>query len=270
MLFAPVVSYDSWGRPLSCTGSLASTLGAANPLRYRGYIYDGEYGFYYLQSRYYNPYWGRFISADNVLCKTGGLLTHNLYAYCLNNPINLTDPDGHDPDWILKVIDFLKECCGSEAAKLLGVTSKATNKYINGTVKPAIRKPVHRLANALRSDKMINGSAGNKVTTYHENIQSTIDDIEKQKIPGTNSNVVSWAQTGSDIVKGIWSPGTVLGEEIIGNATGRELVILETKGYASEIAGYQTRGAIYTDAFRGFKYDVGNWLDSLVGYKRIH
>jgi RHS repeat-associated protein len=61
-------TYDSWGKQLTCTGSLASTLGVANPLRYRGYIYDEETGLYYLQSRYYNPVLGRFISKDE---KTG-------------------------------------------------------------------------------------------------------------------------------------------------------------------------------------------------------
>ena len=39
-------AYDSWGKPLSTTGSLASTLGKDNPFRYRGYVYDEETGFY--------------------------------------------------------------------------------------------------------------------------------------------------------------------------------------------------------------------------------
>ena len=59
-------TYDAWGNPLTTTGSLATTLGAANPLRYRGYVYDTETGLYYLQSRYYNPGWGRFINADSL------------------------------------------------------------------------------------------------------------------------------------------------------------------------------------------------------------
>ena len=58
-------TYDAWGNPLSTSGTMASTLGSANPLRYRGYVYDTETGLYYLQSRYYNPTWGRFINADN-------------------------------------------------------------------------------------------------------------------------------------------------------------------------------------------------------------
>ena len=34
--------YDSWGKLLSTSGSLASTLGKNNPFRYRGYVYTGN------------------------------------------------------------------------------------------------------------------------------------------------------------------------------------------------------------------------------------
>lgn len=43
--------HDAWGKPLDCTGTMALTLGADNPFRYRGYVYDEETGLYYLQSR---------------------------------------------------------------------------------------------------------------------------------------------------------------------------------------------------------------------------
>ena len=48
-------TYDAWGNPLTQTGSLSSTLGTHNPLRYRGYVYDTETQLYYLLTRYYNP-----------------------------------------------------------------------------------------------------------------------------------------------------------------------------------------------------------------------
>ena len=83
--------YDSWGKLLSTSGSLASTLGKNNPFRYRGYVYDEDTGFYYLQSRYYDPSVGRFISADVLLSTGQGVLGHNAYAYCLNNPVNMGD-----------------------------------------------------------------------------------------------------------------------------------------------------------------------------------
>ncbi|WP_338032614.1 RHS repeat-associated core domain-containing protein [Clostridium manihotivorum] len=39
------------------------------------YRYDTETGLYYLQSRYYNPEWGRFINSDGVAGQTGELLS---------------------------------------------------------------------------------------------------------------------------------------------------------------------------------------------------
>ena len=82
--------YDAWGN-VSSSGRLAEI----NPLRYRGYYYDNETGFYYLQSRYYDPANRRFINAD-VYASTGqGFVGTNMFAYCVNNPVFLTDEDGN-------------------------------------------------------------------------------------------------------------------------------------------------------------------------------
>ena len=87
-------TYDAWGNILTTTGTLASTLGTHNPLRYRGYVYDLETGLYYLQSRYYNPEMGRFLNADALVSTGQGILGNNMFAYCLNNPVNLEDITG--------------------------------------------------------------------------------------------------------------------------------------------------------------------------------
>ena len=97
-------TYDSWGKQLSCTGTLATTLGALNPFRYRGYVYDEETQWYYLRSRYYDPETCRFISADVLLSTGQGVLGHNCYTYCNNNPINFFDNDGEIPEWVKKLI----------------------------------------------------------------------------------------------------------------------------------------------------------------------
>ena len=53
-----------------------------------------ETGLYYLQSRYYNPTWGRFINADALVSTGQGILGNNMFAYCLNNPANFLDSEG--------------------------------------------------------------------------------------------------------------------------------------------------------------------------------
>ena len=88
-------TYDAWGNILTTTGTMASTLGVHNPLRYRGYVYDPETGLYYLQSRYYNPALARFICADSLVSTGQGILGNNMFAYCLNNPVCYVDPNGN-------------------------------------------------------------------------------------------------------------------------------------------------------------------------------
>ena len=87
--------YDAWG---NCTvyDSSDAAIGDLNPLRYRGYYYDAETGFYYLQSRYYDPAICRFINADTfATTDANGFLSANMFAYCENNPIGNSDPDGY-------------------------------------------------------------------------------------------------------------------------------------------------------------------------------
>lgn len=99
-------TYDSYGNICSETGDMAYYV----KIRYRGYYYDNETGFYYLQSRYYDPSIGRFISADQPelipsLAMNIGQL--NLYAYCNNDPISYTDESG---EGIVAIIAVLVVC----------------------------------------------------------------------------------------------------------------------------------------------------------------
>ena len=87
--------YDAYGRVVSISDSLASTLGEENPFRYRSYYFDTESGYYYLQSRYYDPVTCRMINADSQI--NPGIHGNNMFAYCNNNPIMLVDRDGRLP-----------------------------------------------------------------------------------------------------------------------------------------------------------------------------
>ena len=95
-------TYDAWGKILTIKDGSnvdvpsSNTFHVANlnPYRYRGYIYDNETGFYYLQTRYYDPITGRFLNADDTQCIQSEVLSSNLYTYCLNNPISYVDYSG--------------------------------------------------------------------------------------------------------------------------------------------------------------------------------
>ena len=119
-------TYDSWGKVLTTTGSLATTLGENQPFRYRGYVYDNDTNLYYLQSRYYNPAIGRFISSDVYLSTGQGVLGHNSYAYCLNNPVNMVDTDGLKPVFTVEYSDQTYRSEGystlKEALLVAGIT----------------------------------------------------------------------------------------------------------------------------------------------------
>ena len=89
-------TYDAWGRLVGKDGTSSdyAQLEMNNPLLYRGYQYDYETGFYYLQSRYYDPSVGRFLNADSVLSIHPSSSECNLFRYCNNNPINRIDETG--------------------------------------------------------------------------------------------------------------------------------------------------------------------------------
>ena len=91
-------SYDAWGKLIETTGSEADFIDKLNPFLYRGYYYDAETGLYYLGGRYYDPVTGRFLNADDtdiLGSDQGNILQYNLYAYCMNNPINMVDHSGY-------------------------------------------------------------------------------------------------------------------------------------------------------------------------------
>ena len=90
--------YDAWGNNAVTDkdgNDVEDGIGKLNPFRYRGYYYDTETGLYYLQTRYYDPELGRFISQDSIEYADPETINGlNLYAYCGNNPVMNVDPSG--------------------------------------------------------------------------------------------------------------------------------------------------------------------------------
>lgn len=94
-----------------------------NPFKLKGYFFDNETGFYYLKSRYYSPELGRFISADGEIGQVGNTMGMNLFSYCRNNPINLSDEGGNWPSWATKL------CIGLAVIAICAIAVVATGGF---------------------------------------------------------------------------------------------------------------------------------------------
>ena len=129
-------TYDAWGNH-TVEDNTDCNLGTLNPFRYRGYYYDAETGLYYLQTRYYDPEIGRFVTIDDVAYlapdTVGGL---NLYAYCNNNPVMGVDPTGHAAisrwisDLFTKVTAPLKKIYQDLKSDFKAVINKNTSEKV--------------------------------------------------------------------------------------------------------------------------------------------
>ena len=160
-------SYDAWGN-CTVTNATGYAVGDKNPFRYRGYYYDTETGLYYLNSRYYSPEFGRFISADGQLSKTG-ISGTNLYSYCFNNPVNMSDPDGNWPKWLTGALNVLSGTLQMAAGSALGVAMGWTGF---GAVAAGFLM-VHGAATATQGIGQIVNSAVGSAVLREDNIVKT-------------------------------------------------------------------------------------------------
>ena len=111
--------YDAWGNIKDTKGE--PTIRELNPIRYRGCVYDTEIGLYYLQSRYYDPFAGRFLNADIFYdTNTETPLSTNMFAYCENNVVMNMDNKGYSigisSGWVSFGIDLIIDVFAASVA----------------------------------------------------------------------------------------------------------------------------------------------------------
>ena len=169
-------TYDAWGNICSTTCLTTDTtqkwvVESVNPFRYRGYFYDVETGLYYLQSRYYNPELGRFISADCYIATGQGLLGNNMYIYCNNNPIMYTDPTGEAPKWFKKLTDRAVSLFAEVAGGIAGTCSFFNALEKGATFEEAIRE-------GKKTKLITSGAINNAVNAFYYEICSGESDLK--------------------------------------------------------------------------------------------
>jgi len=85
-------------------GNRGSALSTLTTKRFTGQYHEsglpGGEGLSYYNARWYDAQLGRFVSADTVVPDPGNPQALNRLAYVFNNPLNFSDPDGHDPWWL--------------------------------------------------------------------------------------------------------------------------------------------------------------------------
>ena len=170
-------NYDAFGNILSVKDANGANITSSthianvNPLRYRGYFYDTETGFYYLNSRYYDPATRRFISADNLL-DTSSFDGLNLYAYCGNNPVMRVDPNGDVWFFIVAAVSAL--LCG-----LSSCSSEPTQKPVEAEPEPD--------DDWIKNDPLLNRG---RYETYDEALDKALNSVHKKATEKGRKNEV--------------------------------------------------------------------------------
>ncbi len=124
-------------------------MGELNPFRYRGYYYDEDTSFYYLQSRYYDPVTCKFINADDpmIIYQTAyNPLAVFTYDYCNGNPVMYVDPTGYltIPRWIVSfVLDLIISSIG--LGLLFAPVKRIASSFGKSVLRSKLKTPLFNL-----------------------------------------------------------------------------------------------------------------------------
>ena len=116
-------SYTPYGDPTT-----ANTASIPEEHSFIGERFDASTGLLYLNARYYDPALGRFMQPDWWEVRQAGVGT-NRYAYSFNDPVNLSDRNGHEYQrtWF----DDLLEVFAGVTAKVIGQDDNGLNVASN-------------------------------------------------------------------------------------------------------------------------------------------
>ena len=199
----------------------ATHIANINPFRYRGYYYDTETGFYYLQSRYYDPVVGRFLNADDVsafVVEQGSLLQYNPFVYCLNDPISRSDENGmwSWPKWVKKAVAAVAVVATVAVVAAVTVATAGT-----GTVVACAAMGAAKGAAVGMVTGAVTGAAEGAIT--HVATTGSLDGVGKAMLDGAADGALTGAVTGA-ITGGMNSPYCFIAGTVVLTVTGKRVI----------------------------------------------
>ena len=241
--------YSPWGEIISAEGDLAEI----NPLRYRGYYYDSETGFYYLQSRYYDPENHRFINADSYLSTGRGTVAQNMYAYADNSPVMNTDSCGNYTFYTVNEVSDVASLGEEKGVQMYSVTVKYTCEVINFNlpVKDAVLDGTATFVFGVKSDGVL---------IYDNKSQSDLALIADKSIGIAVAK--SMYETATEQVPGALSGRTIEGiaRELRAHYRASRLVpidkllITDMGGLDESMPGYDYNAKIFEEPYKPINY----------------
>jgi RHS repeat-associated protein len=163
-----IYKYDVFGAPTFYNGSgtqITSTAynnrflftGREYAATYRG-TYVAPFGFYEYRARAYHPSLGRFMSEDPKLFDAGD---YNLFRYCHNDPLDLTDPMGLEINWAQVSFETGMTFLGGGIGAFIGGAGGGALGLAGGPAAPAT-VPAGASMGAMQG-AAIGGAIGNRI-----------------------------------------------------------------------------------------------------------
>jgi RHS repeat-associated protein len=135
-------AYKSYGEPRG--GEVPDSV---STLRFAAAHRQDESGLLLMGWRHYDPAMGRFLEPDHVLASLYDPQALNRYSYARDNPVNLTDPSGHNPVLALLLIGgafaALERDTRADVAQSVALT--AASIFLTGAVGPGFSAGVAAL-----------------------------------------------------------------------------------------------------------------------------
>ena len=240
------------------------------PYLFNAKEFDEETGMYYYGARYYDPKISIWLCVDQ---DTESMPFASAYAYCLNSPVLLTDPDGNSP------ISIFAKLAAKQGLK------QAAKTYVKTQVKQRLKNYASKawgkqlLGDAIDLIDIASGQAwweyaiefipiagdaygGYRLTTAGYKVWKIVDRVEASAKYGSKLADKAWSAL--TINKNLTGKGKDILERYIRkfNNQGQHLNVDDLGGTVKEIFGFGSNGQHYKEATEAIS-GMGHSLQTL-------